>query len=188
MVGAIIHINGYPGVGKLTVGRRLAEAIGGRLVDNHSVYNLALALTEMKSDAYFETLRAVRAIAFQRILALPAETPVVITNAHMTDSDWGNENWDAVIKLARRRGARLLVVVLDVDAEENDRRIAAPERALKRKLTDPAAFTGNRAGRPLIDRGGDATLRFDTTGLTVDATFARVRNWVAAERARSAPG
>lgn len=188
MAGVIIHLNGYPGAGKLTVGRRLAEAIGGRLVDNHSIYNLALALTEVKSPAYFETLRAVRAIAFQRILELPAETPVVITNAHMTDSDWGNENWDAVIDLARRRGSRLLVVVLDVGPEENDRRIASPERALKRKLTNPAEFTANRAGRPLIDRGGNATLRFDTTALTPDETYSRVLAWVEAERAVGGAG
>lgn len=147
-------------------------------MDNHSIYNLAFALTEPKSEAYFETLRAVRAIAFARILELPPEVPVVITNAHMTDSEWGNANWDAVIELAKARGATLAVVVLDVDAEENDRRIAAPERALKRKLQDPATFTGNRGGRPLIDRGGDHTLRFDTTGLTVAETTAKVIGWV----------
>jgi shikimate kinase len=33
----IIHINGYPGVGKLTIGRIVAEQLGGRLLDNHSV-------------------------------------------------------------------------------------------------------------------------------------------------------
>jgi broad-specificity NMP kinase len=183
MMSLLVHINGYPGAGKLTLGRRLAEAIGGRLVDNHSIYNLAFALTEVKSEAYFETLRAVRAIAFRRVLELPPETPVVATNAHMTDSAWGNENWDAWADLARLRGSRLLVVVLDCDPDELDRRIASPERARKRKLTDPAAFTGARAGRPLIDRGGDATLRLDTTRLSTEETFSRVLAFVAAERA-----
>jgi broad-specificity NMP kinase len=179
----VVHINGYPGAGKLTLGRRLAEAIGGKLVDNHSVYNLALALTEMKSPAYFETLRAVRAIAFQRVLELPQAVPVVVTNAHMTDSDWGNENWDAWAELAGLRGSRLLVVVLDCQAEELDRRIASPDRAARRKLTDPAQFTGARKGRVLIDRGGDATLRFDTTRLSPEETYSRVLAFVAAERA-----
>jgi hypothetical protein len=147
-------------------------------VDNHSIYNLAFALTEPKSAAYFETLEKVRAIAFQRVMELPAKTPVVITNAHMTDSDWGNANWDAVIALARARGSTLAVVVLDVQEDENDRRMASPDRAAKRKLQDPAKFTANRSGRPLIDRGGDHTLRFDTTRLSVDQTTAKVIDWV----------
>jgi hypothetical protein len=64
----IIHMNGYPGVGKLTIGRELCRILNGRLLDNHSVYNVAFALTEFRSDAFYETVRAVRAIAYDRIL------------------------------------------------------------------------------------------------------------------------
>ncbi|MCR5878537.1 ATP-binding protein [Phenylobacterium sp. J367] len=187
-MSVLVHINGYPGAGKLTLARRLTDAIGGRLVDNHSVYNLALALTEMKSEPYYETLRAMRELAFQRVLELPAETPVVATNAHMTDSGWGNENWDAWTDLARQRGSRLLVVVLDCQADELDRRIASPGRAASRKLTDPKLFNGARSGRVLIDRDGDATLRFDTTDLAPEATFERVLAFVEAERRGAAGG
>ena len=174
----ILHINGYPGVGKLTVARKLAEALDAKLVDNHSVYYLAFSLTEYKSAAYYETLQAVRTIAFERVLELPDETPVIFTNAHMTDSEWGNANWDAVVDLARRRGSELLVVVLDCSPTENDRRIASPERAQKRKLTDPSKFTGNWSGRELIDRDGDHTVHIDTTGLSADETAARALAWV----------
>jgi hypothetical protein len=174
----IIHINGYPGVGKLTVARIMAEALGARLVDNHSVYNLAFALTEYKSAAYYETLEAVRSIAFERVLELPEATPVIFTNAHMTDSEWGNANWDAVADLARRRGSELLVLVLDCAPTENDRRIASPDRAQKRKLTDPSQFTGNWSGRQLIDRDGDHMTHIDTTGLSPEDTAARALAWV----------
>jgi deoxyadenosine/deoxycytidine kinase len=174
----IIHVNGYPGVGKLTVARILTEELGGKLVDNHSIYNLAFALTDYKSAAYYETLEAVRDIAFERVLELSEDVPVVFTNAHMSDSNWGNSNWDAVTDLARRRGSELLVVVLDCQPTENDRRIASPERAAKRKLTDPSQFTGNWSGRPLIDRDGDHTLHIDTTALAAEETAQRVLAWV----------
>ena len=45
----LVHINSYPGVGKLTIGRALANQIGGKLLDNHSIYNIAFALTEFRS-------------------------------------------------------------------------------------------------------------------------------------------
>jgi predicted kinase len=181
----IIHINGCPGVGKLTVGRLLADALGARLVDNHSIYNLAFALAEPKSEAYFAILREVRATALKWMLALPGGTPIVLTNAHFTDSTWGNENWDEMIRLARARDARLLVVILECDIAENDRRIASPDRALRRKLTDPTKFFAAREGRKLIDRGGDETLRIDTTLLTAEQTGEQVLQWVRALGASS---
>lgn len=182
----IIHINGCPGVGKLTVGRLIADALGARLVDNHSIYNLAFALAEPKSDAYFEILREVRATAVKWMLALPPGAPIVLTNAHFTDSAWGNENWDEMTRLARARDARLLVVILDCDIAENDRRIASPDRALRRKLTDPTKFFAARAGRKLIDHGGDETLHIDTTLLSAEQTAERVLQWIRRDGAPTA--
>lgn len=174
----IIHINGFPGVGKLTVGKLLAAELGGRLLDNHSIYNIALALTEFKSPAYYETLRAVRAIAYQRVLELPAGVPVVLTNAHMSDSDWGNECWDAVIDLARARGVPLLIVVMECSPEENARRIQGADREEKRKPRDPGMFWGNIEGRPLLDRGGDHLLRLDVTHLPAEEAARQIAGWV----------
>ena len=45
----VIHINGHPGVGKMAITKILNERLKGRLLDNHSIYNLALALAEFKS-------------------------------------------------------------------------------------------------------------------------------------------
>lgn len=174
----IIHINGFPGVGKLTVGKLLAAQLGGRLLDNHSIYNVALALTEFKSPPYYETLRAVRAIAYQRVLELPAGVPVVLTNAHMSDSDWGNECWDAVIELARTRGVPLFIVVMECSPEENARRIQGLDREEKRKPRDPGMFRGNIEGRPLLDRGGDHLLRLDVTHLPAEEAARQIAAWV----------
>ena len=56
----LVHINSYPGVGKLTIGRILAEQIAGKLLDNHSIYNIAFALTEFRTPEFYDTVRAVR--------------------------------------------------------------------------------------------------------------------------------
>src|SRR5262245_11675498 len=108
----IVHINSYPGVGKLTIGRALADLIGGKLLDNHSVFNVAFALTEFRSPAFYDTVRAVREIAYQRILDLPRAVPVVLTNWYSQGSAWGEENWDRAIALAKQRHCPLNVVIL----------------------------------------------------------------------------
>ena len=68
----IIHINSYPGVGKLTIGRHLAERLNGKLLDNHSIYNVAFAVTEFRTPAFYQTVRPVRDVAYARLLELPA--------------------------------------------------------------------------------------------------------------------
>lgn len=174
----IVHLNSYPGVGKLTIGTLLMGMIDGKLLDNHSIYNVAFALTEFKSAAFYETVRAVRQIAYARVLAIPVEVPVIITNAHAQDSKWGNECWDEVISLARQRGAALYNVVLFCDPDENVRRIQSSDRKARRKPTDPNLFPGNREGRPLLDRDGDDLLQLDVTNLSAAAAADAISSWL----------
>lgn len=100
----LIHLNGQPGVGKLTVGRILAERLNGRLLDNHSVYNVAFALTDVRSSAFYDTVRAVRSIAYGRALELARDVPLVLTNAHFQDADGPVTVAPARALAARRTG------------------------------------------------------------------------------------
>ena len=175
----IIHINSYPGVGKLTIGRHLAELLDGKLLDNHSIYNVAFAVTEFRTPPFYQTVRAVRDIAYARVLELPAATPIVLTNWYSEDSAWSVENWDEVIALARRRGCPLLVVILVCSPDENARRIQTKERDAKRKPRSPEMVGANRTGRPLLDRGGDALLRLDVTSLSAESAAQCIAKWSA---------
>ena len=174
----IVHINSYPGVGKLTIGRALADLIGGKLLDNHSVFNVAFALTEFKSPAFYDAVREVREIAYRRILALPPEVPVILTNWYSQDSAWGEENWDRAIALARERGCALNIVLLSCQPEENTRRIQSPERASKRKPQGVEFVDDNRQGRPLLDRGGDRLLRLEVTDLSAGEAAQEIAGWL----------
>lgn len=171
----LVHINGYPGVGKLTIGRALATMIDGKLLDNHTIYNVAFALTEFRSPDFYQLVRAVRTIAFQRVLELPPSEPVVLTNWYSKGSQWSEENWDEVLSLARRRPCPLAVVVLSCAPEENERRIQSPGRDAMRKPRDATLVKDNR---PLIDRGGDKTLHLDVTNMQAEAAASAIATWL----------
>ena len=174
----IVHINSYAGVGKLTIGRALADLIGGKLLDNHSIFNVAFALTEFRSPAFYDTVRAIREIAYRRVLDLPHEVPLVLTNWYSQGSVWGEENWDRAIALAKERNCSLNVVILSCEPEENARRIQSPGRAGKRKPQDVSFVDNNRNGRPLIDRGGDRLLRLDVTHLSASEAAQKIAAWL----------
>jgi hypothetical protein len=172
----IIHINGYPGVGKLTVGRALAARLGARLLDNHAMYDVAFALADFRSPAWDEIARGVREVAFRGVEAISPSIPIITTNA-CSDSDWGNEMWAAMLAMARRRGSRFLVVSLACSPGENARRVQSEDRK-GGKMSDPIALEAYRGRWRLLEDGGDALLRLDCTDLSPDMAADRIALWV----------
>lgn len=174
----MIHLNGYPGVGKLTVGRILARRLGGRLLDNHAIYDVAFALAEFRSPAWDRLARGVRDVAFQGVEALSPQVPVITTNA-CSDSDWGREMWRAMLDLAARRGSPFMVVSLDCDPQENARRLGSEGRG-GGKMTDPVALEAYRRNWRLLEHGGDGLLRLDCTSLSAERAATAIMEWVGA--------
>lgn len=174
----IVHFNSYPGVGKLTIARIVASKIEAKVLDNHSIYNVAFALTEHKSKAFYDTVRGVRKLAYDRVLELPRSTPVILTNAHADDSKWGNECWDAVITLAEQCDRKHIVVILECSKEENAKRIQGLDRDQKRKPRDPNLFRQQATDRKLIDRDAYKLLRLNVTDLSADAASEQVIDWL----------
>jgi hypothetical protein len=173
----IIVLNGYPGVGKLTIGRELISMISGRLLDIHSVYNVAFALTEFKSPEFIATVEKIEAIAHDLILALPPEIPVVLTTVLAGTSDWGDAEWQRIVQLGRVRGP-LLVVHIHCDLDENIRRIEAPGRGAKRKPRDGDMARRNHArGETLAGMDETNLLRLDVTGLSPTDAATEIATW-----------
>ena len=158
----IIHINGWPGSGKLTVAREVAHQLQARLLDNHTLHDVAARLCDRHTVEYWELYYQVREAAYKRVRALPARDVVVMTNALTFESDREREAWAAVKSLALARAVPLVAVTLHCSLEENVRRIASESRR-HRKMTDPA---------PLIEWRSTLTLLTDATvrSLMIDNT------------------
>jgi hypothetical protein len=165
----IVHINGWPGVGKLTVGRRVAGRLGARLVDNHTLLNPALAVSEHGSPAFGELSARVRALVYAEIERAPRSERFVLTDA----LEEGNPGSDRVLarlaEIAARRQAPLLAVSLECALEENVRRLLAPERAAARKLTDPDILRNAWRALTLLRPALPHRLDLDTTERDAEA-------------------
>lgn len=173
----IIVLNGYPGVGKLTIGRALASMISGRLLDIHTVYNVAFALTEFKSPDFIETVEKIEKISHDLILKLPVEIPVVLTTVLAGDSEWGHAEWRRIVQLGDARGPFCVVHVL-CDLEENIRRIQSSERDEKRKPRNADYARRNHAAAKVL-AGIDASnlLKLDVTGRSATDAARAIADW-----------
>ena len=182
MEPVLVHINSYPGVGKLTIARLLADRLGARVLDNHSVYNVAFALTEFKSPAFYDAVREVRSAAYRLVMDVARDVPVLLTNAHTQESTWGNECWDHAIDLAARTGRAHCVVLLDCSRAENARRIQSVSRAELRKPRDPKMFRQGETDWLLIERGADRLMRLDVTHLSAEQAAEAILTWLDPDR------
>jgi len=70
-------------------------------LDNHSVFNVAFALTEFRSPAFYDAVREIREIAYRRILDLPPAVPVVLTNWYSQGSAWATRTGIAPLRSPR---------------------------------------------------------------------------------------
>ena len=177
----LVLINGNPGTGKLTIGKCLSDQIGGRLLDVHTVYNLSLALTDNKSEEFFETIRKVWSLADDLMAALPHQQPIVFTEALADGSDWASETWSRYVRLAEVRGP-LFVVHLHCSLDENIRRITSSGRLSSRKPVDADyAKRWHNLGRPLVGQTASRLLKLDVTSLSVETAAAKIGEWLQSE-------
>lgn len=176
----IINLNGWPGVGKLAIARELSKLIGGTVLDNHTVLNLGSAVAKRGSADYYAVVRAVRSVAFDAILRLPPDLPVILTNvvARGGESGFLEENWRSVLALAESRKCDLFSVTVTCSEVENARRITSPERALREKMNDVEALSELRRTRTLFDDGANFHLAIDTSGLSPMEAAERIEKWI----------
>jgi len=173
----IIVLNGYPGVGKLTIGQALAAELGARLLDIHTLYNLAFAMTEFRSPEFWETVAQVEAIAHKLVLARPMDEPTVFTTVLTTKTDRERREWQKLVDLARARPP-LCVVHVGCDLDENIRRITSEGRASSRKPQDPEMARRNHANaEPLAGLDAPRLLELDTTGMTPKDAAQAIAQW-----------
>ncbi|WP_298492076.1 AAA family ATPase [uncultured Maritimibacter sp.] len=179
----LIFLNGFPGTGKLTIGQALMDRLGGRLLDVHTQMNIAYALTEFKSEAFYDTVRAIWKITDGLIADLPADTPLILTDALREGSDWSREAWARIEALAESHGP-LYVVHVHCDPDENVRRIGSAGReAMAKSRKRALALQYHEEGQLLMGGDADRVLSLDTTELTADECAEAIADWIVTKAA-----
>lgn len=163
----LIHLNGWPGSGKLTVARVVARRLEARLLDNHTLHDVAGRLCDRHTREYWELYYQVREVAYKRVRALPSDEAIVMTNALTLESDREREAWAAVKALAVDRNVPLVAVTLQCSLEENIKRIASESRH-HGKLTDPVPLIEWRSRFTLLTDAAVRSLTIDNTNRTPD--------------------
>lgn len=172
----LIHINGMPGVGKLTVARALAEQLDMHLVDNHSLINAAYAAGFARgSDGFLRSLSDITRIVYRGLAENSGVLHIIMTNCLAAGYSPDPERFAAVEQLALDRKEPFVPVLLTCSQDENMRRIVSFERKGRQKLVDAGLLASYYLSWTMIHPGSHPNqLALDTTHLSVEQTAAAI--------------
>ena len=167
----VIHIGGWPGAGKKTIGRIVAERLNGRLIHNHIMLDASRAIYARNTPESIAMREEVRSLVLAHARRLPEDVPIVLTDA-LADEPAAGPLFQPTLQLAKDRNAPLRAFVLDLTVEENQRRLSDPARSGGHKLTDVDLLKALRR-RDRLFLPDDAVV-IDVTDMSVNAAADRI--------------
>lgn len=177
MPSPIVHINAFPGTGKLTVARLLVEklsALDAKLVHNHLLIDPAGAILPRSSKDYQSLRHAIRAAVFTTLIRSPDtfDSLYIFTDFQSSDQ-LGSSVVSEYESAAKLRSCAFIPVILSCTKKENLSRLTSQERELHGKLTDHAVMSRIR--------DHDEVHRFENHPFQLDLEITNVEPDVAAD-------
>lgn len=174
----IVHLLGFPGVGKSTIARALvahANSAGVRLVvvDNHQTSNVVLEVVEADGvqalpTGVWERVAEIREIQYRSIEELsPPDWSFAFTNVLVESDPMSPIVIARLTKLASARSTRYVPVIVRCNPVELRRRVSSPDRVGRHKWIDPDAVEAFARSEQLL-RPPDLTIDVDVTELSID--------------------
>lgn len=178
MIHPFIYINGYPGVGKLTVARELEKLLPkSKIYHNHLLIDPIAPLVDRTSPEY----TAIRTNLRRQILDVIAtseatrDTTWIFTDSWCT-SEAGRDAAKDYQDAASRRGVPFITVIMTCNPGENARRIVDEGRKGRNytKLRDVEVLRSIRKQEEIFRFGGHEELVLDVTDLSPKDSAQRI--------------
>jgi adenylylsulfate kinase-like enzyme len=166
-----IYINGYAGVGKLTIATCLLPLLPqpAKLLDNHLLIDPVAALLDRTSAEYQPLRKSVRQLMLSAICNSTElkQTTLVFTD-QQSSSPLGSSVAREYEAAASNRNARFLSIRLQCNEEEHLRRALSGDRVkgLWTKLTNEKFIRLMREKEDVFMFGGEDELTIDVTDLS----------------------
>ena len=182
----IVHLNGWPGVGKRTIGEIVARELGATFVHNHLLHDVAIVCAGLHGNERWPLYEIVRAAAYDPLAKRPPGEMLVMTNALCRGASREVQAWHHVVDLAIARHSPLVPVVLYADMEELCRRVQSQER-VGHKLSDATELREMLPTDTIQEPDVPELLVLDVTALSAEQAAVRVLQHVGALRGSLPP-
>lgn len=172
----IIHFNGMPGVGKKTISEILAKKINARLIDNHLLIDLVVAICDRGSKEYLAMLKKIMNVVLEQTAENPNQI-FIFTNALAAESEGDKERFNQIKSFAQNRKIPFVQILITCDLEENKRRIVSENRQLKGKLMD-ADELEKLWKYTIYHPSNELAFEINTTNLSPETSAGKIKDYL----------
>ncbi|KAK3645617.1 hypothetical protein LTR56_009057 [Elasticomyces elasticus] len=176
MPALVIYINGWPGVGKLTVARALQPRLpGSKILHNHELIDPVERQYGRKHPLYQQKRGEYRRERLETVMT-DTETVYIFTDSQTEHNECMGDYTDLALE-----GRRFYSVILTCDQAENERRLVAEGRGgdANGKLTDLAILTEYRErGSGIFKFGDDDEIELDVTGMAPEEAAGKIKAFI----------
>ncbi|CAG7963010.1 unnamed protein product [Penicillium salamii] len=170
IIPSFIYINGYPGVGKLTVAKELCKLLPkAKIVSNHLLIDPVAAVFDRDVEEY-QPLRQVLRGEFLKSIATATSTREItwIFTDQQSSSILGTSSAKDYQNAAAIRGSPFISVITNCDLEENLKRAIGGDRGVgtNTKLTDLGILRRIRESEDIFHFNDENELEIDITQLS----------------------
>lgn len=166
-MASYIYINGYPGIGKLTIAKALQPLLSSaKIFHNHLMIDPVAAILDRSAPEYQAVRANVRRVLLDAIATTESISDVTWIFTDSRSSTEGSEAVQDYRAAADRRGVPFISVVLSCGLDENLARAVCEDRKTSTKLTDVSVVEKIRREEDIYRFGGETELELDITELT----------------------
>jgi chloramphenicol 3-O-phosphotransferase len=145
--GRVILLNGFPGVGKFSIGRRLFDMLDhkhARFIDNHLLIDPVEAVTPGRGTDHKALSRAFRKVAFGALCDVTEKNMTLIFTSCPSSTEEDQQVTEEYLAIASRRKVPFYLSNMTCDRSEHHSRLVTTERStgLKTKLINADILDG----------------------------------------------
>ncbi|EMF13071.1 uncharacterized protein SEPMUDRAFT_155484 [Sphaerulina musiva SO2202] len=182
-----VYINGYPGVGKLSVARELRAILPNtKVFDNHNLIDATSSIYERGMPEYQPLRRQMRRVVLDSIATSESTREItwIFTDQQSSDETGASAAQDYAAA-AQARQSSFVSIILTCDLEENVRRLTFASRGgeSNTKLTDVDILHHIRDTEDIYHFGGELEIEIDVTHKAPDVVAREIEKFIGSSKA-----
>lgn len=173
----IVYLIGMPGVGKLSIAKKLQETLDWKLLDNHTIINCVTSVLERSDQNWSSIVMDMRKTLFTGLHNIALENhQLIVTDAIASDDV---DIFQNIKDLSTAWRCNLYIVRIKCSEEENIRRLTQEGRQVNHKLVDQDLLIHIRNNYQLFKpQEYELVMDLDSSDLSIEDSASHILGWL----------